>query len=104
MYSHSLMFTPDMMPPMVPASSPIDRLYFAPFAIGISPSSFTVVGPPEVSAALPMFGYGIGMGGAGGAGVLQTSGKTMLMPPEPLWSAPRKFTKTVVGIVRRFEA
>ena len=39
------------------------------------PSHFTVVAPFAVSDDLAMFGYGIGMGGAGGAGVLQTSGK-----------------------------
>src|SRR5438132_774333 len=42
-----------------------------------------------------MFGYGIGMGGAGGAGVLQTSGNTMLIPPLPLWASPRKLTNVV---------
>src|SRR5687768_3134912 len=84
MNSHSLRFTLDMMPPSVPGSSPDDFEYLAPFTIGILPSVFTFDGPLDVSDACPMFGYGIGMGGAGGAGVLQTSGNTMLMPPLPL--------------------
>src|SRR5690242_14114095 len=56
MNSHSLMLTPDMIPPSVPASSPDDLLYFAPLTIGISPSAVTVVGPPDVSDDCPMFG------------------------------------------------
>ena len=54
-------------------------------------------GPPEVSAALPTFGYGIGTGPAGD-GVLHTSGKTVLSPPLVWWTTPRPFTKTVHGM------
>src|SRR5207253_1900719 len=100
MNSHSLMLTLDITPPATPASSPDDFMYLAPFAIGIWPSAVTVVGPWEVSDACPMFGYGIGIGlGAGGAGVLHTSGKTVLNPPLPLCTSPRKFTKVVCPMI-----
>src|SRR5436190_20724641 len=69
--SHSPMFTLDATPPSVPASSPEDFMYFALLTMGIWPSVVTVVGPLVVSDDWPMFGYGIGIGGAGGAGVLQ---------------------------------
>src|SRR4051812_2705578 len=95
MYSHSPRLTLDSTPPMVPASSPDDFMYFAPFTIGICPSHVTVVGPCDVSDDWPMLGYGIGIGGAGGAGVLHTSGKTGLMPPLPLCAMPREFAKVV---------
>ena len=51
-----------------------------------------------MSDACPMFGYGIGIGGAGGAGVLHTSGNTMLMLPLPLCAIPREFAKVVADI------
>src|SRR3954463_16495514 len=54
--SHTFMLTLDRIPPMVPASSPDEREYVAPLTIGISPSVFTVVGPPVASDALPMLG------------------------------------------------
>jgi hypothetical protein len=68
------------------------------FTIGILPSVLTVPGPDDVSDDWPMFGYGIGIGGAGGAGVLHTSGKTMLMPPLPLWAMPRMLANVVPGM------
>src|SRR6266540_7084110 len=37
----------------------------------------------------------MGIGGAGGAGVLHTSGNTMLIPPLPLWAIPRELTNVV---------
>jgi hypothetical protein len=43
------MLTFDSTPPTVPASSPEEREYWAPFTIGISPSVFTELGPWEVS-------------------------------------------------------
>src|SRR5437870_390366 len=92
MYSHAFMLTPDATPPTVPASSPEEREYLAPWTIGICPSVVTVVGPALVSEAWPMFGYGMGTG-LGAHGVMQTSGKTMLMPPLPLWAIPRKLAK-----------
>ena len=45
-----------------------------------------------------MLGYGMGTNGAGGAGVLHTSGKAMLMPLEALWTTVRKLTLTVAGM------
>ena len=41
----------------------------------------------------------MGIGPAGGAGVLHTSGKAMLMPPLPLWAMPRELTKVVCPIM-----
>jgi hypothetical protein len=95
MNSHSLRLTFDMIPPIVPGSSPEDLEYLAPFTIGIFPSVFTVDGPLEVSEDWPMFGYGMGIGGAGGAGVLQTSGNAGLIPPLPPCAIPRPFTNVV---------
>src|SRR5258706_2044924 len=80
MNSHSPLTTPLITPPIEPGSSPLLSAYLAPFTIGMLPSVLTFVGPCEVSADFPMLGYGMGIGGAGGAGVLQTSGKTGLMP------------------------
>src|SRR5690606_8837028 len=97
MNSHSFMFTLEATPPSVPASSPEERMYLAPFTIGIWPSVLTDVGPCEVSDDCPMFGYGIGTG-LGAAGVLHTSGKTMLIPPLPLCTTPRALTKTLHGM------
>src|SRR5690606_18938311 len=94
---HSPMLTEETTPPSVPASSPELRMYFAPFTIGIWPSVFTLLGPPVVSEDLPMFGYGIGTG-LGAAGVLHTSGNTMLSPPLPLCAMPRAFTNVVCAI------
>src|SRR3954466_14432211 len=95
MNSQTPMLTLDATPPATPASSPDDFMYVAPLTIGIAPSVVPLVGPPVVSEAWPTFGYGIGTGGAGGAGVLQTSGKTMLMPPLCLWAIPRKLANVV---------
>src|SRR5438093_12548711 len=101
MNSHSFMFTLDMTPPAVPASSPEDLEYLAPLTIGISPSVFTFVGPSDVSDAWPMFGYGMGTGPAGD-GVLQTSGKAVLIPPLPLCAMPRRLAKVVCAITQFF--
>ena len=46
-----------------------------------------------------MLGYGIGIGGPGGAGVLHTSGKTVLIPPLLLCAIPRELAKVVCVIV-----
>jgi hypothetical protein len=56
MNSHSSRLTLEMIPPMVPASSPDDFEYFAPLTIGILPSVVTLLGPSEVSDDCPMFG------------------------------------------------
>src|SRR5690349_3893610 len=98
MYSQTLMLTFEMTPPSVPGSSPDERMYWAPFTIGIWPSVLTVVGPCDASIDRPILGYGIGTGGPGGAGVLQTSGKTVLMPPLPLCAIPRELAKVVCPI------
>jgi hypothetical protein len=44
------------------------------------PSHLTFFVPLAVSDDLAILGYGIGTNGAGGAGVLQTSGKAMVTP------------------------
>ena len=49
MYSQKLMLILDTTPPRVPASSPAEREYLAPFTIGILPSVLTLVGPWDVS-------------------------------------------------------
>src|SRR5664279_3648354 len=86
MNSQKLMLMFERIPPATPASSPDEREYWAPLTIGIWPSVVTVLGRCDVSDDMPMLGYGIGTGlGAGGAGVLQTSGKTIEMPLRPLW-------------------
>ena len=97
MNSHSPLLTPEMTPPAEPGSSPVDVEYLAPLTIGILPSVVTFLGPLLVSDALPMFGYGIGIGPPG-EGVLHTSGKTVLIPPLPLWAIPRELAKVVCPI------
>ena len=56
MNSASSILTLLTTPPTDPASSPLERLYFAPLTIGISPSVVTFVGPLEVSEDLAMLG------------------------------------------------
>jgi hypothetical protein len=65
-----------MPPPAVPPSSPLDIVISEPFTIVFLPSIFTLSEhvPPSACVGIAMFGYGIGTNGAGGAGVLQTSG------------------------------
>src|SRR5690606_4224440 len=97
MNSHSFMFTLEATPPSVPASSPEERMYLAPFTIGIWPSVLTDVGPCEVSDDCPLFGYGIGTG-PGAAGVLDTSGQPSLIPPRPWCPPPRAWTTSLHGL------
>src|SRR5262245_45971174 len=47
-----------------------------------------------------MLGYGIGIGAPGGAGVLHTSGKAIVVPVLVAWTTDRKFTPTVDGIAQ----
>src|SRR2546427_7181849 len=67
-------------PKSEPASSPVLILKFESFTQMGLPSHFTFVVPCAVSDDWAMFGYGIGIGGAGGAGVLQTPGNAMGPP------------------------
>src|SRR4051812_13267738 len=66
-------------PPALPASSPVLMLKFESFTHVELPSHFTLVVPLAVSDDLAMLGYGIGIGPPGD-GVLQTSGKAVVMP------------------------
>jgi hypothetical protein len=45
------------------------------------PSQVTLLLPLDVSCDIAMFGYGIGIGELGGAGVKQTSGMKETVPP-----------------------
>jgi hypothetical protein len=62
------------------------------------PSHLTVEAPCAVSDDLAMLGYGMGMGGAGGAGVLHTSGNALVMPLLPACTTDIELTPTVTGI------
>src|SRR5262245_40753399 len=63
------------------------------------PSNLTVDDPSDVSDDMATFGYGIGIGGPGGAGVLQTSGNAVDIPLLPLCETDILLTSTVSGIV-----
>src|ERR1019366_6745543 len=86
---------PEATPPTEPASSPVlvEKLESLR-QIGL-PSHFTLELPEAVSEDRAMLGYGIGTGGAGGAGVRQTSGKAVVMPPLSLCTTERLSTPTV---------
>src|SRR5437660_8803606 len=60
----------EAMPRRLPASSPVLTWKFESFTQVGLPSHFTVLLPFAVSDDFAMLGYGIGTGGAGGAGVL----------------------------------
>lgn len=72
--------SPVTSPPIAPASSPDVRTFKVPmFVAGMNP--MLTNGEKGADCMLsPMFGYGTGMNGAGGAGVLQTSGKLREVP------------------------
>ena len=74
----------DLMPPMVPASSPLLMANFEPLiAAMLAPSTLTVVVPSESELDCATFGYGIGTGPPG-VGVLHTSGTVAGDDHEPL--------------------
>src|SRR5688572_11523636 len=73
----------EAMPMRLPASSPVLIMKFESLMQTGLPSHFTFFAPLAVSDDLAMFGYGIGIGGAGGAGVLHTSGNAMVTPLLP---------------------
>jgi hypothetical protein len=68
---------------MLPASSPLD-MDISVFTVAVFLFRiFTLLEQvlPFAWVSIAMFGYGIGIGGAGGAGVLHTSGKAIHWPP-----------------------
>jgi hypothetical protein len=77
----AFMQVPEATPPMRPVVSPSEtttgcvRLWAGAATNRMFGQNGAVVGPIEV------FGYGTGMGGAGGAGVRQTSGNAKFIPP-----------------------
>src|SRR5258708_175948 len=85
-------------PRRLPGSSPVLIRKFESFTHGGLPSHVTVLAPFAVSEDFAMFGYGIGMGGAGGAGVLQTSGNAEVIPLLSLCTTERLLTPTVTPI------
>src|ERR1044071_2430224 len=95
------LMTPDATPPgALPASSPVLVLKLESFKqIGL-PSQVTVELPLAVSEESATFGYGIGTGGAGGAGVKQTSGNDVVTPPLSLCTTDSLLTPTVTPIHR----
>ena len=80
-------------PPALPASSPVLMLKFESLTQTGLPSHLTFVVPFAVSDDFAMFGYGIGIGPAG-EGVLQTSGKAIVVPLLDAWTTERKLTPT----------
>src|SRR2546423_685503 len=88
MNSHSPILQLDITPPTVPASSPDDLEYLAPLTMGICPSVVTALGPPLVSEACPMLGYGMGTAPAGGGGFLPHTGNPHPPPAAPLVGDP----------------
>src|SRR4051794_21819730 len=72
-----------MPPPAVPPSSPVETVISVPLTMVFLPTIriFDEQLPPSAWVHMAMFGYGIGTNGAGGAGVLQTSGKPAHCPP-----------------------
>src|SRR5450755_1750140 len=71
----------DATPRSDPASSPVLVIKLESCTQVGFPSHITVLVPLAVSDDMAMFGYGIGIGGAGGAGVLHTSGNAEVIPP-----------------------
>jgi hypothetical protein len=66
------------------------------FSMIFLPSASTVLEVSAASEDRAKLGYGIGIGGAGGAGVLQTSGKTGDWPVLPACTSVfGEFTVTV---------
>src|SRR5262245_6820738 len=61
------------------------------------PSTFTVVEPSAVSVDCATLGYGIGTGPPG-VGVLQTSGKIVVIPLLAAWTTVSLLAFTVAGI------
>src|SRR5437868_791979 len=88
----------EIIPKRLPASSPVDILKLESFTQTGLPSQVVFLAPWAVSADLAMLGYGTGTNGAGGAGVLQTSGKAILTPLLPAWMTLMLFTPTVTGM------
>src|SRR5919106_514675 len=86
-------------PPAVPPSSPVDVEKFESFVQIGFPSAFTFFVPFAVSPDLAMFGYGMGTNGAGGAGVLQTSGNAIVTPLVSAFTIDSLFTPTLVPMV-----
>src|SRR5207245_7153030 len=82
-----------------PASSPVLILKFESFTHTGLPSQVVFCAPWAVSADFAMFGYGIGTNGAGGAGVLQTSGNAIDTPLLPACTTLMLLTPTVTGMV-----
>src|SRR5690606_7950135 len=70
------MLVPEETPFSVPASSPIVRGISLAFVITgwLRTFTFLLQVPPSACWHMPMFGKGVGIGGAGGAGTLHTSG------------------------------
>src|SRR5690606_10938038 len=73
----------EIMPFSVPASSPMLRLISVFLVQVFLLRIFTLLEQvlPLACEHWPMFGKGVGMGGAGGAGTLHTSGKDWHTPP-----------------------
>src|SRR6185503_1602204 len=90
----------DATPSRLPASSPVLMLKFESLTHVGLPSHFTVDAPLAVSDDLAMLGYGIGIGGAGGAGVLHTSGNAVVIPLLLACTTDMKLTLTVTDMVR----
>src|SRR5262245_47326309 len=89
-----------MPPPAVPPSSPVEVAKFESFTQMGLPPAVTCFVPCAMSPDFAMFGYGMGTNGAGGAGVLQTSGKAIVTPFESALTIESLLTPTVTAIPR----
>lgn len=90
----------EMTPIATPGSSPLVMAYAEPFTTTFCESLLTRLETlTDAIEELPTLGYGIGTGeGAGGAGVLHTSGNAAVTPELALCCVVRKLTVTVDGI------
>jgi len=74
------MNTPEITPPFTPGSSPLEIATIDDLFSAGTPQTSTVGTGGVAIISSPILGYGMGKGGAGGAGVRHTSGTAIVMP------------------------